>query len=74
MPHKLQNLQVPVPSDLDIAQSVTPLPISQIAEEVGLQPEELILYGRDKAKVRLEVRDRLKDTPNGKYIVVTAVH
>ncbi len=73
MPHKLQNLQVPVPSDLDIAQSVTPLPISQIAEEVGLQPEELILYGRDKAKVRLEVRDRLKDTPNGKYIVVTAV-
>ncbi len=73
MPHKLQNLQMPVPSDLDIAQSVTPLPISQIAEEVGLKPEELILYGNDKAKVRLDVRDRLKDTPNGKYIVCTAV-
>ena len=73
MPHKLQNLQMPVPSDLDIAQSVTPLPISQIAEEVGLLPEELIYYGNDKAKVRLDVRDRLKDIPNGKYVVVTAV-
>ncbi len=73
MPHKLHNLQTPVPSDLDIAQSMTPLPISQIAEEVGLNPEELILYGYDKAKVRLDVRERLQDIPNGKYIVVTAV-
>lgn len=73
MPHKLQNLKRPVPSDIDIAQAQTPLPISQIAEEVGILPEELIPYGRDKAKVRLSVRDRLKDKPNGKYIVVTAV-
>ena len=73
MPHKLENLLTPVPSDLDIAQAAEPLPITQIAEEVGLLPEELILYGNDKAKVRLDVRDRLKDTPNGKYIVVTAV-
>lgn len=73
MPHKLDNLLTPVPSDLDIAQAMEPLPITQIAEEVGLLPEELILYGNDKAKVRLDVRDRLKDIPNGKYIVVTAV-
>lgn len=73
MPHKLQNLLRPVPSDIDIAQAQEPLPIAQIAEEVGILPEELIPYGRDKAKVRLAVRDRLKDKPNGKYIVVTAI-
>ncbi len=73
MPRKLQNLQMPVPSDIEIAQSVEPLSITQIAEEVGLMPEELILYGNDKAKVRLSVRDRLADKPNGKYIVVTAI-
>lgn len=73
MPHKLQNLKTAVPSDIDIAQAATPLPISQIAEEVGLLPEELVPYGIDKAKVRLSVRDRLKDRPNGKYIDVTAI-
>ncbi len=73
MPHKLQNLLRPVPSDIDIAQAQEPLPIAQIAEEVGILPEELIPYGRDKAKVRLTVRARLKDKPNGKYIVVTAI-
>ena len=73
MPRKLTDLKRPVPSDLDIAQSIEPLPISQIAEEAGIQPEELVLYGNTKAKVKLEVRDRLADRPNGKYILVTAI-
>ncbi len=73
MPHKLQNLKTAVPSDIDIAQEATPLPISQIANEVGLLPEELVPYGIDKAKVRLSVRDRLANHPNGKYIDVTAI-
>ncbi|VAW43462.1 Formate--tetrahydrofolate ligase [hydrothermal vent metagenome] len=73
MPHKLQNLKTAVPSDIEIAQAATPLPIQQIAEEVGLLPEELELYGNHKAKVRLSVRDRLKDSPSGKYIDVTAI-
>jgi len=73
MPHKLTDLKRPVPSDLDIAQSITPLPITQIAEEAGILPEELIQYGDTKAKVKLEVRDRLADKPNGKYILVTAI-
>ncbi len=73
MPHKLNDLKRPVPSDIEIAQSVTPLPIKQIAEEVGLLPEELEFYGNYKAKVHLDVRDRLKDVPNGKYVVVTAI-
>lgn len=73
MPHKLQNLKTAVPSDIDIAQEATPLPIAQIAAEVGLLPEELVPYGIDKAKVKLSVRDRLADRPNGKYIDVTAI-
>jgi formyltetrahydrofolate synthetase len=73
MPHKLSNLRIPVPSDIDIAQAATPLPIAQIAAEAGILPDELELYGKSKAKVHLSVRDRLKDAPNGKYIVVTAI-
>jgi methylenetetrahydrofolate dehydrogenase (NADP+)/methenyltetrahydrofolate cyclohydrolase/formyltetrahydrofolate synthetase len=63
----------PVPSDIDIAQAAELKPISLIAEELGLLPEELELYGEYKAKVRLNVLDRLKDVPDGKYIDVTAI-
>ena len=73
MPHKLSNLRIPVPSDIDIAQAATPLPITQIAAEAGILPDELELYGKSKAKVHLSVRDRLKSAPNGKYVVVTAI-
>jgi len=67
------NLRDPVPSDIDIAQEADIKPISQVAEEVGLLPDELELHGNYKAKVRLEVLDRLKDVPDGKYIDVTAI-
>jgi formyltetrahydrofolate synthetase len=73
MPHKLTNILTRVPSDIDIAQAATPLPIGQIATEAGILPEELDLYGKTKAKVHLSIRDRLKNSPNGKYIVVTAI-
>ena len=43
MSHKLQNLLTPVPSDIAIAQAAEPLPIQQIADEVGLLAEELVL-------------------------------
>jgi formyltetrahydrofolate synthetase len=71
-PSKL-NLRFPVPSDIDIAQEATLKPISVIAEEVGLLPEELEMHGEFKAKVRLSVLERLKDVPDGKYIEVTAI-
>jgi len=71
-PLKLR-LRQPVPSDIEIAQEADIKPIMQIAEEVGLLPEELELYGNYKAKVRLETLERLKDVPNGKYIDVTAI-
>jgi len=70
---KLTNIQTRVPSDIEIAQSVAPIPIDRIAEAAGILPEELELYGKTKAKVHLSIRDRLKDVPNGHYIVVTAI-
>jgi formyltetrahydrofolate synthetase len=63
----------PVPSDIEIAQAATLKPILQIADEVGLQPDELELFGPYKAKVHLDVRDRLANRPDGKYIDVTAI-
>lgn len=63
----------PVPSDIDIAKAAVLKPITTIAEELGLLPEELEQYGMYKAKIKLEVLDRLKDVPNGKYIDVTAI-
>jgi formyltetrahydrofolate synthetase len=73
MPHKLTNILANVPSDIEIAQAATPLPVNQIADEAGILPDELELYGKTKAKVHLSIRDRLKDRANGKYIVVTAI-
>ncbi len=67
------NLRFPVPSDIEIAQEAKLKPISLIAEEVGLLPEELEYHGEYKAKVRLSVLERLKDVPDGKYIEVTAI-
>ncbi len=63
----------PVPSDIDIAQAAVLKPIAQVAEELGLLPEELELYGNYKAKIKLDVLERLSDRPDGKYIDVTAI-
>ncbi len=62
-----------MPSSLQIAQDATLRPIADIASELGLLPDEIELYGRFKAKIRLEVLDRLSDRPNGKEIIVTAL-
>jgi len=65
--------RLPVPSDIEVAQEAELKPILQVAEEVGLLPDELELHGNFIAKVKLEVLDRLKDVPNGKYVDVTAI-
>jgi methylenetetrahydrofolate dehydrogenase (NADP+)/methenyltetrahydrofolate cyclohydrolase/formyltetrahydrofolate synthetase/formate--tetrahydrofolate ligase len=62
-----------VPSDIEIAQAATPIPIDKVAAAAGIRPEELELYGKTKAKVHLSISERLKDSPNGNYIVVTAI-
>src|SRR5436190_7014518 len=62
-----------MPSSLEIAQRATLRPIAEIAEEIGLDDEEVELYGRYKAKVDLSVLDRLRDSPDAKLIGVTAI-
>jgi formate--tetrahydrofolate ligase len=62
------------PSDLEIARSVTPRPIADVARDLGLADEEIEPYGRTKAKVTLGAIRRLEsERPRGKYVVVTAI-
>jgi hypothetical protein len=51
----------PVPSDIEVSQSIDPVNIATIAANAGVLPEELVLYGNHKAKISLDVRDRLKN-------------
>ncbi len=61
-------------SDLAIAQQAKLKHIHEIAEQMGLTPDDLDLYGTPYvAKIRLDVLDKLKDRPNAKYIDVTAI-
>lgn len=62
-----------VPSDIEIAVAQTPKPVAEIAEEIGVHPDEVESYGRYKAKIELSVLDRLKDRKDGKYIVVAGI-
>ncbi|MEZ0395620.1 MAG: formate--tetrahydrofolate ligase [Anaerolineales bacterium] len=66
-------LRRPVPSDIQIAQEAELKPIAVVADEAGILPDELEFYGPYKAKVRLEILERLKDLPDGKYVDVTAI-
>ncbi len=63
----------PVPSDIEIAQEADLRPILEIAEKIGLGEDDLDLYGKYKAKVHLDVREKFADRPQGKYIDVTAI-
>ena len=62
-----------MPSSLEIAQEAELRPITEIAEGAGLEPDEYDLYGKYKAKVSLDVLERLKGTADGKLICVTAI-
>nr|CAB3264051.1 C-1-tetrahydrofolate synthase, cytoplasmic-like [Phallusia mammillata] len=67
------NLLTPVPSDIAIASAQKPKDVGELANEIGLLPSEVNLYGKKKAKVSLSVLERLKDKANGKYVVVTGI-
>ncbi len=60
-------------SDLQIAQEATIKPIVEIAETIGLTEDDLIMYGKYKAKIKLDVIKKNANKPNGKYIGVTAI-
>ena len=60
-----------VPSDIEIAQAATLRPITDVAADIGLGPDDLDLYGKYKAKVSLELTAR---APKGKLVIVTAIN
>jgi formate--tetrahydrofolate ligase len=62
-----------MPSDLEIARRARLLPIAEVAAGLGLEEDELELYGKHKAKIALGVMRRLAGRPDGKYIDVTAI-
>ena len=61
-------------TDIEIAQAAKMLPITEIAKGLSIDPDALELYGRYKAKLPLSLRDDLKDKPDGKLILVTAIN
>ena len=61
-------------SDIEIANQTKIEPITEIAKKLGISPEEYELYGNYKAKIKDSVYDRLKSSPNGKLILVTAIN
>jgi formyltetrahydrofolate synthetase len=65
--------KTPVPSDLEIAQEAAIEPILAVAQRVGLAEDDLDLYGRFKAKVHLDVRQKFASRPVGRYVDVTAI-
>ncbi|KAH3672249.1 hypothetical protein WICMUC_004344 [Wickerhamomyces mucosus] len=67
------DLKTPVPSDYEISREQTPKHITEIASEAGVLPQELEPFGAHKAKVSLNILDRLKNKKNGKYILVTGI-
>ncbi len=60
-------------SSLEIAQEAELLPIGEIGERIGLEPDEIELYGRYKSKISLKAIDRLADRPDGKLVCVAGM-
>ena len=67
------NIQTPVPSDIAISRAQHPKPITKVAKEVGIASHELEPYGEYKAKVDLDLLNRLDHRKNGRYILVTGI-
>lgn len=61
-------------SDIEIAQEAEMLPIKEVAKQLDLQENDLELYGKYKAKLTDDLMERIKDQPDGKLILVTAIN
>lgn len=61
-------------SDIQIAQEANLKPITEIAKNLGIEEDDLELYGKYKAKLSLDLRKKLEDKPNGKLVLVTAIN
>ncbi len=61
-------------TDIQIAQDAVMKPIAEVAEQIGITADELELYGKYKAKISDDYMERIKDNPDGKLILVTAIN
>lgn len=61
-------------TDIEIAQEAKMVHIKEVAEQLGIKEDELELYGKYKAKLSDELMNRVKDNPDGKLILVTAIN
>ena len=61
-------------SDIEIAQEAKMIPIKEVAAQLGMTEDDLELYGKYKAKISDELINRVKDRPDGKLILVTAIN
>lgn len=61
-------------TDIQIAQEAVMLPIKEVAASIGIQEEHLELYGNYKAKLTDELWEKIKERPNGKLVLVTAIN
>ena len=61
-------------TDIQIATEAKMLPISEIAKKLNIEDDELEFYGKYKAKINDAFLTRMKDKPNGKLILVTAIN
>lgn len=61
-------------SDIEIAQEAVMQPIKEVAAAYGIGEDDLELYGKYKAKLTDELWEQVKDRPNGKLVLVTAIN
>lgn len=61
-------------SDIEIAMEAELEPIQKVAAKLGIEEEELDLYGKYKAKLTDDLWERVKDRPDGKLVLVTAIN
>lgn len=61
-------------SDVEIAQEAAMLHIEEVAKQLEITPDDLELYGKNKAKVSLQTWENVKSRPDGKLVLVTAIN
>ena len=61
-------------SDIEIAQEAQMIHIKEVASQLGITEDELEMYGKYKAKLSDELWERIKDRPDGKLVLVTAIN
>lgn len=61
-------------NDIDIARNVKLKPINEIAESIGINKDDIEMYGKYKAKISSTLIDNLKDKKDGKLVLVTAIN